>query len=220
MSEAGDVSEGYVQLLRTELRVKAKEGDVHRYVEVVFKILLKQEEDTLQSVRFQLSNDQELDFLFEVTYDESGFSEVKRRQGLEVEFSDFPNVVHQQLVALVQQRKDGSERPRFKAILTSEDDKAWEEDDGYEADEEEEAGGEKKFLIIYQNLDFCRVQVFKFGFERCELRKTSRISQARYDELVAKLKSLETEYKDIFKRIQRTAPKLLEGLRTDGSADQ
>jgi hypothetical protein len=197
--------------------VKNKDSDGRRDLNVVFKILLKQEEDTLQSVRFQLSNDQELDFLYEATYDESSFSELHRRQGLEIEFTDFPNVVRQQILTLVNQTKDGSEHHRFKAVLTSEDDKGLDEDDDY--DEEEESGvgisGAKKFFIIYQNLDFCRVQVFKFTFTSSNVAKTSQISQARYDELSAKLKNLETEYKDLFKRVQRTSPKLLDGLKRE-----
>jgi hypothetical protein len=220
MADAGDVSDGFALLFKKVVRVKNKDGESRSDLEVVFKILLKQEEDTLRSVRFQLSNDQELDFLYEVTYDENGFAELHRRQGLEIEFSDFPNVVRQQILTLVNQTTEGSEHHRFKAVLTSEDDKASDEDDGYDEEEAVAAAAEeeshpKKFFIIYQNLDHCRVQVFKFAFVPCDVIKTSQISQARYDELSGKLKALETEYKDLFKRVQRTSPKLLHTLKID-----
>jgi hypothetical protein len=227
MASAGDVSEGYAQLFSTAVAVKVKEQERREEVEVVFKILIKQEDDALQSVRFQISNDRELDFLFEVTYDEAGFSKLKQSQGLEIEFTDFPNVVRQQIVTLDKEAKKKKENPeelqRFKAVFTGEDDKIAEEDDGYEPDEEEDVAGEspkKNFLIVYQKLDFCRVQVFKFAFESCEITKASQISQARYDELSAKLKALETEYKDLLKRVQRTSPKLLDGLKLEEGDDQ
>jgi hypothetical protein len=111
-------------------------------------------------------------------------------------------------------------------VFKSEDDKGSEEDDGYddrgeEEDEDVETGeSSKKFFIIYQKLDFCRAQVFKFAFTKCDLQKTYEISQGRYDKLSNKLKALETEYKDNFKWVQRTHPKLLDGLKKEEYEDR
>jgi hypothetical protein len=226
MTSSAEVQQGYAQLYVTDLTVKVKDGTTGTDVKIVFRIFIRQEDDLLTSVRFQISNDQELDFLYECTYDVDGFDGLKSRQGLELDFVDFPNVVRQQLATLVKQAEDRSDPQRFKAVFTSEDDKVSDEDDGYDdrAEEEEEdvntGGSSKKFFIIYQKLDFCRPQVFKFAFTKCALEKTSKISQARYDDLSNKLKALETEYKDIFKRIQRTNPKLLDTLPKDESVDQ
>jgi TATA-binding protein-associated factor Taf7 len=105
-------------------------------------------------------------------------------------------------------------------VFKSEEDKGSEEDDNYddrgEEEEEEDVETEessKKFFIIYQKLDFCRAQVFKFAFTKCDLQKTFKISQGRYDKISNKLKALETEYKDNLKPVQRTHPKLLDGLK-------
>jgi hypothetical protein len=227
MTSGPDVRDGYAQLYITPLTLKEEEeGTTRKDVEVVFRIFIRQEDDLLSSVRFQISKDQALDFLYECTYDSDGFNELKSRQNLELEFLDFPNVVRQQLVTLVQQATNRSGPQRFKAVFTSEDDKASGEDDGHDGAEEEEeedvgtGGVSNKFFIIYQKLEFSRAQVFKFEFRPYDRQKTSENSQARYDELSNKLKALETEYKDLFKRVQSTHPKLLDVLKRDELEDQ
>jgi hypothetical protein len=162
MASSGDVQEGYAQLYITTLTLKEKDGATGKDVDIVFRIFIRQEEDLLTSVRFQISKDDELDFLYESTYDRDSFEELKSRQSLELDFVDFPNVVCQQLVRLVKPTNEPSEPQRFKAVFKSEEDKGSEEDDGYddrgEEEEEDVETGEssKKFFIIYQKLDFCR----------------------------------------------------------------
>ena len=54
------------------------------------------------------------------------------------------------------------------------------------------------------------VEIFKLVFVECAGEKVQRISQSRYDEISAQLKLVDTELKDIKKRLQRQAPKLLQ----------
>lgn len=211
-TETDDINEGFVPIYVTPLNLKLKNAaDEKELKEVVFKILVRQTDDVLESVRFQIANDKELDFLYESTYDEESFNAMKDRQHLEIDFSDFPNVVRQLVATIVKQDEAQIEDGEYKASFKDKDEPQSDES-GEEANEEEEAAGgqgRRCFFIVYQRLEFCRVQIFKLVFTEAERERVQRISQARYDEVASKLKAVETEYKDIYKRIQRQAPKIL-----------
>lgn len=212
-TEADDINEGFVPIYVTPLNLKLKNAQGEKELkEVVFKILVRQTDDILESVRFQIANDKELDFLYESTYDEQSFEAMKDRQHLEIDFSDFPNVVRQLVATIVKQDEANMEDGEYKASFKDRDEPQSDESGEEASPEEEDAGagpGRKCFFIVYQRLEFCRVQIFKLVFTEAERERVQRISQARYDEVASKLKAVETEFKDIYKRIQRQAPKIL-----------
>ena len=67
-----DINEGYVVIYVTKLNLKLKKDDVEENqkipYETVFKIYVKQNNDELESVLFELSDDKRLDFLFRSVY--------------------------------------------------------------------------------------------------------------------------------------------------------
>jgi hypothetical protein len=210
-----DANDGHIQLYTTDLDVIIKEApDAKSVRQIVFRIFIRQESDQLSSVRFQISSDDELDYLYEVTYTPATFEAMKARQRLDLDYADFPNVVRQQIIAVLRERALDRADQKLKVVLAAEDTAAPEDEyDGAEEEEEAEAG--RKFFVIYQRLDFCRVAIFKFEFEAVPAERAARVSQARYDDLAARLKALETEYKDVYKRVQRTAPAALAGFKAD-----
>jgi hypothetical protein len=201
----------FVQLYTTYLDVRTKDqSQVKGTKKIVFRIYVHQENDRLYEVRFQISNDEELDFLYESTYDSQRFDKMKADQHLELDFSDFPNVVRQQIIALLREADvPGSER-RYKVLWT-------EIPEIPEIDEEEDADDDG-FLVIYERLEFSRPPIFSLRFTPCPIERSEAISQARYNEVTALLKALETEYRDAYRRVQRTAPNLLRGLKTDSDS--
>ena len=212
-TEADDINEGFVAIYVTPLKLKLKNASGQKEEkEIVFKILVRQTDDILESVRFQIANDKELDFLYEATYNQESFDAMKRRQHLDIDFNDFPNVVRQLVGTVVKQDESEMEDGEYKVSFKESDDPLSED----EEPEPEQAEGElgRCFFIVYQRLEFCRVQIMKIVFNEADRERVDRISQARYDEVAAKFKAVETEYKDIYKRIQRQAPKILADFKT------
>jgi hypothetical protein len=237
MTTAGSISPSavdYVQLYSTPLQVKDKTAERPNQ-DIVFRIYIRQENDELNSVRFQISKDSKLDYLYEATYDKTEFEAMKSRQHLDLEFEDFPSVVRQQIIDVLRktdfddsQRSsaDSMKEPRqapFKVVLAERDEgEPDEEEDGGDdrkapslAGSEEEEVPSTKYFIVYQKLEFCRAQVFKFLFTQADSERTAEISQARYDELMARLKAVETDYKDAYKRVHRTSPNILKTFKPD-----
>jgi hypothetical protein len=224
---AASPGENYVQLYSTYLEVKTKDEARNKSRKtIVFRIYIQQTDDELTNVRFQISNDDQLEYLFEITYNKDTFATMKAHQHLELDFPDFPNVVRQQILAVLRETDVSEADRRYKVIFTDIDDRSPDDaDDDYDdrnagpvaddAPEEEEEEQRVTYFIVYEKLEFCRAQVFKFEFNPCKADRTAAISQARYDELTAKLKALETEYKDAYKRVQRTNPSVLKGFKTD-----
>lgn len=208
-----DINEGYVVIFVTKLELKLKRDDTEENqkipYETVFKIYVKQNNDELESVLFELSDDKCLDFLFQSRYNKEKFEELKDEQNLEIEFDDFPNVIRQVITVINKQDPDDKSEGRYKVSF-----KANEEQEPQDENEEEEAIDDR-FLIISQYLEFCPVEIFKLTFERCSDELVHQISQSRYDEISQKLKAVQTEYKDILKRLQRQAPKILEDYKPD-----
>lgn len=208
-----DINEGYVVIYVTKLELKLKKDDIEENqkipYETVFKIYVKQNNDELESVLFELSDDKCLDFLFQSRYNKEKFEELKEEQSLEIEFDDFPNVIRQVITVINKQDPDDKSEGRYK-VSFKKDEEAQEE-----GSEEEEEFIDCRFLIISQYLEFCPVEIFKLTFEKCSDELVHQISQSRYDEISQKLKAVQTEYKDILKRIQRQAPKLLDGYKED-----
>ena len=115
---------------------------------------------------------------------------------MDIEFNDFPNVVRQLVATIVRGEDFGAAESEYKASFKVHDDEDEEEDKSDETKTEEAT---KRFFIIYQKLEFCKVQICKLAFEECDIARVEKISQARYDEISAKLKAVETEFKDIYK---------------------
>lgn len=206
-----DIDEGFVVIYVTKLNLKLKKDDNPEnqkiQYETVFKIYVKQNNDELESVLFELSDDKRLDFLFRSVYDKEKFENLKEEQNLEIEFDDFPNVIRQVITVINKQDPDDKSEGKYKVSFKSE------ESQEQEGDEEEEESFDSRYLIISQYLEFCPVEIFKLTFERCSEDIVQRISQSRYDEISQKLKAVQTEYKDIIKRLQRQAPKIYADLK-------
>ncbi|KAK8891212.1 hypothetical protein M9Y10_028418 [Tritrichomonas musculus] len=213
-SATQDLNEGYVPIYATHimLKFKSEQFDGQKILkDVVFKIFVLQDNDVLTSVRFQLSDDQELDFLYEADYDSERFEQIKQEQNLEIEFEDFPNVIRQLITTINNQGTDeleeGDYKLSFKDHDTSGEDQ---ENNSVDQNEEEEEELKVRYFIISQKIEICVVEIFKLVFVECAGEKVQRISQSRYDEISAQLKLVDTELKDIKKRLQRQAPKLLQ----------
>jgi hypothetical protein len=210
-------NEGHVPFFTTYLDVVSKDGVGGKAPQrIVFRIFIRQDNDLLSSVRLQISTDSELDFLYEATYDAGAFEAMKARQRLELDFADFPNVVRQQIAAVIREADLGCAERRLKAVLLPEDPAAG-DDDEYDDPDGADARGARLF-VVFQRLDFCRVEILKFRLAPVPAERTAQISQMRFDELAARLRALETEYKDVYKRVQRTAPAALAGFDPDIAA--
>ncbi|OHT01761.1 hypothetical protein TRFO_31273 [Tritrichomonas foetus] len=217
-SVASDINDGYVPIYVTKLVLKLrKEGEEAEEAEkipkeTVFKIFVRQDNDVLESVRFQISDDKRLNFLYEADYDLDSFQSIKEEQELEIEFDDFPNVIRQLISTIIKQGTDELNEGDYKASFK---DRLEDEENEDSENQEEEQDGESKtrYLVISQRLEFCSVAIFTLVFHECDNARVEHISQYRYDEISQKLKAVETEYKDIYKRIQRQAPKLLQDYK-------
>lgn len=208
-----EVNEQYVPIYATHIILKFKSEEMGRKVprDVVFKIFVLQDNDVLTSVRFQLSDDRELDFLYEADYDADRFQQIKDEQNLEIDFDDFPNVIRQLITTINNQDLDelneGDYKLSFKDHDTSGEDH---ENDSAEQGNEEEEDLKVRYFIISQKIEICVVEIFKLVFVECAGEKVQRISQSRYDDITNDLKLVDTELKDIKKRLQRQAPKILQ----------
>lgn len=218
MSVAEDINEGFVSIYATTITLKFtnEEGD-KAPEQTRFKIFVRQNDDVLEAVRFQLAKDDELNFLYECTYTEEDFEKMRDEQDLEIDFNDFPNVVRQLVATIVKSQELGMMKSEYKASFNDHDDPK-SEDEEAEEDEtkpEEDDGSVKRFFIVYQRLEFCKVPIFKLTFKECAIERIEKIAQARYDEIAAQFKAVDTEYKDIYKRIERQCKGLLVGLKID-----
>ena len=133
-STTKDITEGFVPIYITPLRLKCKgeDTDGKKKKNVEFKILVRQPDDDLESVRFQIANDKELNFMYESTYDKEAFEAMKESQGLEIEFSDFPNVVRQEIATFVKQEEAMVDREQqmYKVSFSDQDEEEEEESEG------------------------------------------------------------------------------------------
>ena len=123
-SATQDLNEGYVPIYATHimLKFKSEQFDGQKILkDVVFKIFVLQDNDVLTSVRFQLSDDQELDFLYEADYDSERFEQIKQEQNLEIEFEDFPNVIRQLITTINNQGTDELEEGDYKLSFKDHD---------------------------------------------------------------------------------------------------
>jgi len=193
--ETLDQSEGFARVYATTLSLKV-DGGVQSTV--VFKILIRQQDDSLEAVRFQISKEDEIDYLYESSCNVSGFDTLRDEQRFEFEFGDFPNVIRQVLATV--EKQDGDD-DRYKVVFRSPE----------PVDEEEAAAGESDVIVltIWERLEFRKVPIVLLAFWKAEIERVKWISQSRYDEVAAELKAVETEYKDTCKRLQRQAPKVL-----------
>jgi hypothetical protein len=208
----GSPEEGYVPIYEVPLQFAIKDASGRKILKsVVFKICIRQTDDVLQAVHFQISDDKELDFLYESTYTAREFQEMKTRQSLEIDFVDFPNVVRQLVANVVRQGERHDEVAEYEISFKTRDDPRT--DDDLQATGPAEEDPRIRYFIIYQRLEFCRVPISKLRFTQCDDWRAGQISQRRYDELSAKLKAVETEFKDIYKRLQRQAPKILSDFK-------
>jgi hypothetical protein len=98
------------------------------------------------------------------------------------------------LAALVRQNDILLDAPRYKALFTIDD-----VNSNHGEEEEEEEKGETNHFVIFDK----------------QLERSNAVSQARYNEVLLKLKELETEYKNIYTRIQRQSPKLLSDYKQE-----
>ncbi|OHT15378.1 hypothetical protein TRFO_14130 [Tritrichomonas foetus] len=216
MDNNSDINEDFVPIYVTHLQLKLKKEDGEDSEKVakdtVFKIFVHQDNDVLNAVRFQISDDKRLNFLYEADYDAEAFEAIKEKQGLEIEFDDFPNVIRQLISTIIRQGTDelneGDYKASFKDHVESEEPEEEEEDH-----QEEEGETKTRYFLISQRLEFCSVEIFRLRFHECDNEKVEKISQYRYDEISQKLKAVETEYKDIYKRLQRQAPKILQDYK-------
>lgn len=224
MSASEDINEGFVPIYATTITLKFANEEGKKAPEATrFKIFVRQTDDILEAVRFQLSKDDELNFLYECTYTEKEFKKMRREQQLDIDFNDFPNVVRQLVATIVKGKELGNEESQYKASFKDYDDPKSENEE--EEEEEEEETQEKneedvddstqRFFIVYQRLEFCKVQIFKLAFKECPIERIEKIAQARYDELSAQYKAVDTEYKDIYKRIERQARGILATFKTE-----
>lgn len=193
-SIASDLDEGYVPIYVTHVQLKIKkdgENGIEKYKkDAVFKIFVKQDDDVLNSVRLQLSDDQRLDFLYEADYGSEEFERLREEQQLEIEFDDFPNVIRKLMTTIIQQGDDTLNEGDYKIAFKDTD------SDGI-------------CLIISQKIDICTVEIFRLEFIQITGERVQKIAQSRFDDISKKLKAIEIEYKDTIKRIERQAPKLI-----------
>jgi hypothetical protein len=209
-----DANEGFVQIYAHALNFPVKRGtDPKAPQDLIFKILIFQHEDVLERVRFQLSDEEELGFLYEATYDVARFNGLKDADGLEFDFPDLANVVRQLLNELIKQADAGQDDPTYKAVFKIDVPPEARDPPAEPQDEEEEEPGPANLFIISQLLNLRRVPLLTLEFDQCPPERSTAVSQARYNELVAKYKEIWTEYNDILKRLERQAPKTLQSFK-------
>ena len=220
-SSNGDINEGFIQIFSTNLELKLRfgEGDESQKVPhvTVFKIFVRQDNDVLESVRFQLSDDKRLNFLYEADYNDEQFNAIKQEQGLEIEFDDFPNVIRQLVTTVTKQDNNELNEGDYKISFKEKNG----DDESQDSDQENEDEDEtiKRYFIISQKLEFCNVEIFKLVFHACDAGRIGLISQSRYNEISQKLKDIDREYKDIYKRLQRQAPKILSDFKPSAGVE-
>lgn len=205
-------SEQYIPIFATHIIIKFKSEEMGNQKvprDVVFKIFVQQDNDVLTSVRFQLSDDRELDFLYESDYDVDRFNQIKEEQNLEIEFDDFPNVIRQLITTINNQDSDELNEGDYK-LSFKDHDTSGEDHENEEQNNEEEEDLKVRYFIISQKIEICVVEIFKLVFVECAGDKVQKISQSRYDDITEKLRLVDTELKDIKKRLQRQAPKILQ----------
>lgn len=200
----------YVPIYDTKIdlkvRVNVENEQQQKYTQIaVFKILVRQSNDQLECVRFQLSDDEQLNFLYRADYDEQRFEEMKSEQDLDITFEDFPNVVRQIITQYTKPESKASKSYKVSFITGVQDE---DEDVDDDQNQDDEPRPDICSLIIGQKLEFCTVEIFNIQFAHCDPERIKIISQRRYDEISQKLKEVQTEYKDICKRLQRQAPAL------------
>ncbi|KAH0795791.1 hypothetical protein GPJ56_000292 [Histomonas meleagridis] len=203
MSTTNQINEGYSPIFETTLTVKIMNDETQEKIfkEEILQILIKQNDESLESVRFQLYDETQLDFLFESSYFEEDFQKMKEKQDLEIDFMDFPNVIRQLLNKINIDSKSAA-ISQYKISLTNIDDNE-DEEETYDSNER------KFFLKISQRLEFCTVELFKIVLSECTPDRIEKVAQYRYNQLAQKLKAIQIEYNDFYKRVQRQSPKAL-----------
>ena len=184
MDSSPEIDEGFTQFFESKLSIII--GGYEEEIEsnsVTISIYISQVEDDLDTVRFRLSDDNNLQFLYESDYNNETFSQMKEQQSLEIDFEDFPNVIRQVLEDIINEQSTGGEN--YGVVFNLEGDET------------------QATLNITQKLDFCDTDIFIFDFFKCETDKILSVTQQRYDIIAEKAKKAETEYKDLLKRIQR-----------------
>ena len=211
-SEGEDINQGYITIYETE--IKLPEDEETYDPNAIFKIMIRQSDDELESVRFQISRENELLFLYEGDYNREQFEEIKEKQGLEMEFEDFPNVVRQVLDDVMNDNSlEEEQQYSLQMSYTGQFNSKEEEEDNIE----EEDGSEHStlFFLVSQKLDFCTVEIFNLEFHRADPERIQKISQYRYKVVQQKLHQAEIDYKDYKKRALRQSPNILNNFNED-----
>lgn len=196
----GDVMDGFVQIYETDFKLIMKENDEKMILNVVFKILVRLENDLLEAVRLQIVDQVHLGFLYETTYDIERFKATKTEQEWHVQFLEFPNVIRKLITAIVRQDEQIAADTRYKAVFS----------DRENENETEDVNHDMRYFAIYEQLEFLKVKIFSLAFTKTKGQRVLAVSQARYDEVSAELGEIEIVYKDACRRVERQVPGILD----------
>jgi hypothetical protein len=186
----------YVLFNAFSLDITLKDLDNNKSVHRInLRIFTHAENDVLASVRFQISKDEDLDFLYDVTYNPTSFHDMRARQHIDLNFADFPNVICHHIQNAISEMDLPQTERTLKMFLAS------------------SPASDRFYFHIYQKLPFCRVELFKLEFVALPGDRIISIAQARYQELAERLKDLDAELKNLFERAQRTAPSAVKGFK-------
>jgi hypothetical protein len=100
-----------------EIKTKDEAGTKSKKT-MMFRISVERKNDERSDVRFQISNDDQLEYLFEVTSNQETLDSMKGRPRVELDLTDFPNVVGQQILALLRECEMNEADRRYKVIFT------------------------------------------------------------------------------------------------------
>jgi hypothetical protein len=143
--------------------------------------------DPIESVRIELSNESDLFFLFEATYDSESYNDLRGAQDLTVDFADFPPALTDIFTAAAV--RDGE----FKLQFT---------DDG------------EPMLTVQQGLKFKTVNVFSLHFNRPSDETVKNRIQMRYHEVRAQLAGVRENLNNVYAMLKIKNPSVLKQVTT------
>lgn len=147
------------------------------------------EEGTLNEVRFELFDDENIDFLYECSLTAAEYEDFKAANQLTIPFENFANSV--QLLLENSVKKVEEFECRFAENV------------------EEEAASIK----FYQKLRLRQVEIFGLDFHRSDKEFIEAHAQSRFNRLKNELSHKRREYEEILKKIQAKNPTIAKRLK-------
>lgn len=190
------IQDGEVLIYKCEVILDLHEKDsdeVQKDLDVLFRIFIIENGDTLENVRIEMTTDQNIFFVYNAEFNSETFEEVKSQQNLDIEFNEFPSVL-QEMFEYSSKSKRGQPNPYQISFFFGHDSTCT--------------------LSFQQKLRFKTVEIYSLNFLPASPESIQLIAQYRISSLIEEEKALKSQLADISSILKIKDPTVLRKITT------